>query len=165
MSTVAVARSSPDLFVHRVQVIFLQVPFFNYLSIGHFFEKLENFENYYGEKSTFSSQFLTLDPKTFKASSLRWQSCTTRAWKISLEDLDGGFVDLLKQHFRCTESSLQERVSPNFLWNYHHLKVDLAPIIVLQVVGGCHDVVNCHFCLQRKNSKWYLSQTKAFTWE
>ena len=38
LSTVAVARSSPDLFVQRVQVILLQVPFFNNWSIGHFWE-------------------------------------------------------------------------------------------------------------------------------
>ena len=38
LSTVAVARSSPDLFVQRVQVILLQVPFFNYWSIRHFWE-------------------------------------------------------------------------------------------------------------------------------
>ena len=29
-----------------------------------------------------------------------------------------------------------------------HLKVYLAPVIVLQVVSRCHNVVNCHFCLE-----------------
>ena len=72
---------------------------------------------------------LTLEPKTFKASSFKWQSWTTRAWNI-----------IQKFHL--------EKMKKIFVFRY--LEVYFAAIIILQVIRCRHNIVDCHFCLGRR---------------